>query len=229
MAGSTTRPRRGRLFPPAGPRVSGSGPSGLAGSVPAVWVTDTLPSACLEWLQVDGGTLPASRWRAAVPIRDLAWSATPVTADDARQLGLDITGDPFAPLTGLDLPTAATVAAALGGRLPTSAEWEWMAGQGKRRYPWGDDEPTRDHANLRGLGPGHATRAGAYPAGATPAGILDVAGNVWEWTSTRVAGGGATVRGGSWNSISLYAQCGFTSEIPAATASPGIGMRVVRP
>jgi len=44
-----------------------------------------------------------------------------------------------------------------------------------------------------------------------------------------VPGGGAVVRGGSYNSISLYATCGFASEIPAATASPGIGLRVVRP
>jgi iron(II)-dependent oxidoreductase len=152
-----------------------------------------------------------------------------VTVGDARQLGLDVTGDPLVPLTGLDLPGAASVAAALGGRLPTSAEWEWMAGHGQRHYPWGDDEPTRNHANLRGFGPGHATRAGAYPAGATPDGILDVAGNVWEWTGTRVPGDGAVIRGGSWNSISLYAQCGFTSEIPATTASRGIGIRVVRP
>jgi formylglycine-generating enzyme len=178
---------------------------------------------------VRGGVLPASRWRPAVPVTDLAWSATPVTAGDARRLGLAVAGEPESPLTSLDQQAAAAVAAALGGRLPTSAEWQWMAGHGTRCYPWGDDDPAPGHANLRGLGPGHATPAGAYPAGATPEGVLDVAGNVWEWTATWVPGGGAIVRGGSWNSIALYATCGFTSEIPAATASPGIGLRVVRP
>lgn len=229
MAGNSTKPRRGRLFPPAGPRVSGSGPSGLPGSVPAVWASGSVPSVQLTWLEVAGGVLPASRWRPAVPIADLAWSATPVTAGDARELGLDVAGDPAVPLTGLGLRAAEALAAALGGRLPTSAEWEWMAGGGLRRYPWGDDEPETGRANLRGLGPGHATPAGAFPAGATPDGVLDVAGNVWEWTATRVPGGGAVIRGGSWNSIALYARCGFTSEIPATTASPGIGLRVARP
>lgn len=229
MAGNLTRPGRGRLFPPASPRVSVSGPVSQAGSVPAVQAVPTLPGTRPVWLEVPGGTLPASRWRPAVPVPDLVWAAAPVTVAAARGAGLAADGDPGLPLTGLDRQTAQAVAAALGGRLPSSAEWEWMAGRGRRRYPWGEDEPTAAHANLRGLGPGRATPPGSFPAGATPEGIIDVAGNVWEWTSTTVPGGGAVVRGGSYNSVSLYATCAFTSEIPAATVSPGIGLRVVRP
>jgi sulfatase modifying factor 1 len=229
VAGNTARPGRGRLFPPASPRVSGSGPVSQTGSVPAAQALSTLPRACPAWLEVPGGTLPASRWRPATSVPDLVWAAAPVTVAAARSAGLPVCGDPCLPLTGLDRRAAQAVAAALGGRLPSSAEWEWMAGRGRRRYPWGEDEPTTAHANLRGLGPGRATPPGAFPAGATPEGITDVAGNVWEWTSTTVPGEGAVVRGGSYNSISLYATCAFTSEIPAATVSPGIGLRVVRP
>ena len=161
-------------------------------------------------------------------MRDLAWLAAPASAELARRAGLPAAGLPGCPATGLHQGQAAALAAWLGGRLPTSAEWEWMAGQGVRRYPWGDAEPARAHANLRGLGPGRPVPSGRHALGMTPEGLADVAGNVWEWTSTPVPGGGAVVRGGSYNSLALYAQCDFTSEIPAATISPGIGVRVVR-
>jgi hypothetical protein len=230
VAGSLTRPGRGRLFPPASPRVSGSGPVSCAGSVPAAQAHFTVPGAGPAWLEVAGGLLPASRWRPGIRIADLTWTAAPVIPATAWGLGAaDGCPDPGLPLTRLDWRAAQAVAAALGGRLPTSAEWEWMAGGGRRRYPWGEEEPTPAHANLRGLGPGQVTPPGAFPAGATPDGLVDVAGNVWEWTSTTVPGGGAVIRGGSYNSLSLYATCSFTSEIPATTLSPGIGLRVVRP
>nr|WP_272918014.1 SUMF1/EgtB/PvdO family nonheme iron enzyme [Actinomadura rayongensis] len=134
------------------------------------------------------------------------------------------------PVTGVDWLRAARIAAALGGRLPTSDEWEWMAGGGHRRYPWGDDEPDYGgpiRANLRGLGLGATSPVGSFPDGATPDGIRDVAGNVWEWTSTPVPGG-HVLRGGSYRSISLYARCSYANEAPPTIVSPGIGVRVVK-
>jgi formylglycine-generating enzyme len=200
----------------------------VPGSVPAAQARVTVPPPELEWVEVPGGRLPASRRRPAIDVPDLTWGATPLTVAHACRLGYPALGCVQLPVTGITLAQASELAAAAGGRLPASAEWEWMAGNGVRRYPWGQDEPDGRRANLRGFGPGHTTPAGSYPHGATPSGLLDVAGNVWEWTASLVPGDGAVVRGGSYNSISRYARCAFTSDIPASIASPGIGLRVVR-
>nr|MBA3299590.1 ergothioneine biosynthesis protein EgtB [Thermoleophilaceae bacterium] len=119
--------------------------------------------------------------------RPLYWSA------DGRERRFDKLDaiDPYMPVMHVSFHEADAYARWAGKRLPSEAEWEkaasWDAGEERaRHYPWGEDPPTPERANLDQLafGPAHV---GALD-GATPGGVLSLLGDCWEWTASDLTG-----------------------------------------
>jgi iron(II)-dependent oxidoreductase len=100
--------------------------------------------------------------------------------------------DPRLPVSHVSYFEAEAFANWAGKRLPTEHEWEvaaaWDPAAGRpRRYPWGDEAPTPERANLDQELLGEAP-VGAYPGGASALGCEQMLGDVWEWTSSDFVG-----------------------------------------
>jgi eukaryotic-like serine/threonine-protein kinase len=115
-----------------------------------------------------------------------------VAARRCKSLAVDLTAEPSLPVTHLNWNEARTFCAFAGGRLPTEDEWEKAARGGDgREFPWGTElDCTRANwGNFENEGPcarknpGKPVDVGSYPQGASPFGVLDMAGNVWEWVA----------------------------------------------
>jgi formylglycine-generating enzyme required for sulfatase activity len=189
----------------------------------------TLSSFCLDRTEVT--TSAYERWRPAprtVDFKDIT--------EEQRRYGSERCNGGRAsqashPINCVDWTSAKAYCEARGARLPTEAEWEFAArGPAGRKFPWGDAPPNERRANACGAeckkafpnlttafdgDDGHlfTAPAGSYPAGATPEGLQDMAGNVWEWVadcygdysssaqnnpSKEQCSGARVLRGGSW-------------------------------
>lgn len=196
-----------------------------AGQCNRVWFEDELPhhTLSLEMFWIDRTEVTFGQYQACV-------EAGVCTASSAAG-NPDLNG-PQQPVVGVAWRDAQAYCAWVGARLPTEAEWEAAAGgpQGFL-YPWGDSFDG-SQANSCDAGcpnawsdpdydDGYARTApvGAYPSAASWCGALDLAGNVWEWTSSLVwpypyqaddgredpqAAGDRIMRGGSWYDYPWY-------------------------
>jgi formylglycine-generating enzyme required for sulfatase activity len=128
-------------------------------------------------------------------------------------------------------------------KLPTEAQWENAArGNDQRKYPWGSKEPNIDLANFnRNIG--KTTPVGSYPEGASPYGLMDMAGNVWEWCSDwyeayyyKISplknptgpnrGSNRVIRGGNWRREARFLCCTYRSHTEPSTRYVVLGFRL---
>jgi formylglycine-generating enzyme required for sulfatase activity len=136
-----------------------------------------------------------------------------------------------------------------GGRLPTEAEWEYAArAGGTSEFPWGDDPPTPDRANYAASGIGDTCPVGSYAA--SPLGLRDMAGNVWElmldaWGpggsgfrdlpagsapgDLRVVTGRRALRGGSFGGAPVNLRTRWRDSHEVLNAVAFVGFRCVYP
>jgi formylglycine-generating enzyme required for sulfatase activity len=102
---------------------------------------------------------------------------------------IDLKNGADLPVIGIDWQDANSYCQWVSRRLPTDAEWERAArGADERKYPWGDQAPTSDHARFaqkyaNAVYKDGVARVGSHLKGASPFGIQDMAGNAWEWTA----------------------------------------------
>lgn len=163
----------------------------------------------------------------------------------AAHAGDPVLGAPTHPVVGVTWFDAKRYCGWLGKRLPTEAEWEYAARYPKfLPFPW-EGKAAPQLANLRGAADGHRRTApvGTYPAGASGAGALDMAGNAAEWTADwydseyykespqkaptgpSTSTGARSVRGGSWGDTDYEARATRRTALSPNFARDSVGFR----
>lgn len=148
-------------------------------------------------------------------------------------------GEERHPVVNVTWREAMAYAVSVGGSLPTEAQWEFAArGSERRKYPWGDSEPTCERVHYGSCDPRGPIEVMARWEGATPEGIYDLAGNVAEWVTpiwfdpgrTPVNDDSRRLRGGSFLSPPFALRAADRVRyLRSSFESEDIGFRVVWP
>lgn len=171
------------------------------------------------------GYVWTDRWRA---VRGASWTRPQGGKSGPQRLERH-------PVVQVSARDAAAYCAWRGLRLPTEEEWEFAArGTDGRRFPWGNERPEgarranygTDKCCAADASDGFLRTApvGSFPRGASPFGIHDMAGNVWEWTAShyRRAGADVAIRGGGWGNDPYCLRASYRHGNP-----PDIGLDMV--
>jgi len=156
------------------------------------------------WCNIPGGTFQMGQEGFAMPVHQVTLSAYRIqkyevtageygacvsvgdcTAADTTggTCTYNATGKEDHPINCVDWHQAKAYCQWLGGDLPTEAQWEYAARGGDGRiYPWGNESPGEIRLNYNN-NIGKTTPVGSYPAGVSPFGLHDMAGNVMEWVA----------------------------------------------
>lgn len=187
---------------------------------------DERVSICRQYVEPALGEGSCARWKYEDEVQrrvtvesflmdrtEVSWEEyqTFVEATRHRPLPQHWSGTPGFPVANVSREDAQSYCRWRGKRLPTADEWEFAArGVEGHRYPWGNESPDGTRANFCDTNcpkvwrntdhddgfPGPSP-IGSFPAGATPEGLLDMGGNIREWTAT-VTGDRADVKGGGF-------------------------------
>ncbi|MFN9743932.1 MAG: SUMF1/EgtB/PvdO family nonheme iron enzyme [Acidobacteriota bacterium] len=151
--------------------------------------------------------------------------------------GLYRDGEARFPVVNVSWNEANGYAAWANKRLPTEAEWEMAArGTAGRLYPWGDVWK-EGRGNVRSGREARLVRVGSFPGGASPDGILDLSGNVWEWTADKPMrygdraaqiAEGRIIRGGAYDVTIDRATATYRGIVPENRGYDKTGFRCVR-
>ncbi len=136
---------------------------------------------------------------------------------------------PSRPAVGVSWHDASAYCKWAGVLLPIEEQWEYAArGTEGRRYPWGPQWPDAERANFAETKIGVPTPVGLFPAGNTPEGVADMAGNVWEWTKSKYDKEFMEVRGASFGYAAGRLRAAVRDGLPPDDSNDDIGFRCVR-
>lgn len=189
----------------------------------------------VEWVNLGNFSLTRTEITSLQYEQCVTAGACSEPGNDLSQCNWKQDGKEGHPINCVNLAQATKFCEWVGGRLPSSEEWLVAAtNDGVDAYPWGNAEPSKElaHFGYREDGLPGTAEAGSHPKGANKKGVLDLAGSVWEWTSTtfeiREGVKQPQARGGRMPMRSDDISVSNHLEMSASNQTPNVGIRCAK-